>query len=212
NVYYQAGPKNIRQAVMLDVIQQMMEKPFYHRLRTLEQLGYFVWSGTYPSNKVDGFFFMVQSDTKEPVYLQKRIERFAVEFGTILDNASDAEFDNYRRTLIAKRREKSKNLMERTRKYWHIVTSQSYDFDHAEREIDALETLKKEEVIQLYRKLFLTPETVKRATIQAVGKKHEAVEPTDRKIGDVDEFKKKQTYYHNPVEDVSGRLWKKTTN
>lgn len=202
-MYYQVGPETIRQSITLDMIQQMIEKPFYHQLRTLEQLGYIVWSGHQVSGKVDGFMFIIQSNVKDPVYLQKRIEQFLAEFEDRLEQFSEEEFNEFREALIARRRETPKNLQEETHRYWQAISSGSYDFQSRESEIQALLTLTPAEVRDLFREVFIKPKSVKKISVQAVGKRHQKAKPQGRIISNPERFKKKMNFYPNPEGEIS---------
>jgi len=197
-VYYQAGPSRIRQSVALDLIQQMLEKPFYHQLRTLEQLGYLVWSGYRESSKVDGFMFLIQSNVRGPVYLQERIEQFIGQFEQQLLQMPDEEFGQYKAALIAKRREAPKNLQEETHRYWEAISAGRYDFNRLELEIRELQQINLAEVREMYRSLFIHPETRKQLTMHAVGSLHKMESARGQVIKDKRVFKQEMRFHPNP--------------
>ncbi|MBT6503304.1 MAG: hypothetical protein HOK67_25720 [Deltaproteobacteria bacterium] len=197
-IYFQAGPESIKQSVTLDMLQQMIEKPFYHQLRTVEQLGYIVWSGYRESGKVDGFVFIIQSNVKEPVYLQSRIEKFIADFGSQLDRFSEDEFSQYKEALVAKRLEMPKNLQEETNRYWGEISSGRYDFTRRDSEIDELKKLKLADIKNLFKKMFVTTGIVRKVTVQAVGKTHQKIQPQGQVISDPKIFKRQMGFYPNP--------------
>lgn len=204
-IYFQAGPETIKQSVSLDMIQQMVEKPFYHQLRTVEQLGYIVWSGYRQTGKVDGFVFIIQSNVKEPTYVQSRIESFITSFAQQLDRISEEEFMKYKEALIAKRLEMPKNLQEETHRFWRAISSGSYDFDRRNSEIKALQKLSLADVKMLFKRVFITPENVKKVTGQAVGRVHQKVQPHERVILDPKKFKREREFYPNPEGTISAK-------
>ena len=197
-LYYQAGPETIRQSVAMAVLQQIIEKPFYHQLRTLEQLGYIVWSGYREFAKVDGFVFIIQSNVKDPVYLQSRIEDFIRTFEQQLEKLPEDEFVQFKEAVIAKRRESPKNLQEETLRYWETISSGEFDFERREKEIAELESLSLQEVQQLFQRVFINPETMGRMSVQAVGSAHESRSPEGLLIENPRLFKKAREYYPNP--------------
>lgn len=205
-VYYQAGPSKTRQTVTLDMIAQLLEKPLYHQLRTIEQLGYIVWSGYRLINKVEGFYFIIQSSSKDPVYLQERIEKFLADFVLTLDQISPTEFEKFKEALIAKRQEQPKTLQEATQRYWSVISSRSYDFNHLEAEIKELKTLELEEVRRAYQALFLSKPQTKKISVQAVGQKHKLILPVDQLIKDSKSFKTEMQFYHNPDGKIAKSL------
>lgn len=201
-IYYQAGPSTIRQAVMLDVIQQIIEKPFYHRLRTIEQLGYLVWSGHQESDKVDGFMFIIQSSVKSPAGLQSRIESFVSGFESKLENLDDQAFSKYKEALIARRREAPKNLQEETGRYWETLSSGRYDFERRKKEIAVLQELKLPAVRTLYKKVFVNPASVRKLIVQGFGRSHPLEKPAGQEIQNPGTFKKEMRFYPNPEEPL----------
>ncbi|NQU66072.1 MAG: insulinase family protein, partial [SAR324 cluster bacterium] len=197
-IYFQVGPESLKQSVTMDMIQQMVEKPFYHQLRTIEQLGYLVWSGYQQTGKVDGFVFIIQSNVKDPVFVQSRIENFIKSFTQQLDRFSDTEFMKYKEALIAKRLETPKNLQEETHRFWQEISSGSYDFDRRNSEINALKELSLVDVKTLFKQVFITPETVRKITVQAVGRDHQKETPQGQVISDPKKFKMDRTFHPNP--------------
>lgn len=75
--------------------------------------------------------FRIQS-RKDPVFLEERIGAFLGSFFEQLQAMSDDEFSNRRSGLIAKKREKAKNIGEETGGYWDQIRSGYYDFFQGE--------------------------------------------------------------------------------
>ncbi len=208
DVYFQVGPESVEQSVTLDMIQQILEKPFYHQLRTIEQLGYLVWSGYRSSNKVDGFNFIIQSSSREPVYLQERIDNFIKNFKTDLNKISKDQFEQFRESLIARREELPKNLEEETQRYWGAITSTRFDFQNRDKEIEALKRLTLDDVKRAYTEIFLMPSNTKRVNIQAIGKNHQRLKPSGTVIKDLKEYRRNITYYSNPPGEIKTHLYR----
>ncbi|MBU2514482.1 insulinase family protein [bacterium] len=206
-ILYQAGPGSIEQSAILDLIQQIVEKPFYHQLRTIEQLGYLVWSGYQQVNKVDGFYFIIQSGIKDPVYLQERIESFVKGFYPTLSGLSNDDFSQFKESLISTKLEPPKNLGEETLRYWNEISSGSYEFDRIEKEISALRKLTLDDVIEAYHSIFIKTETEKKISIQAFGKNHKMKLPQDTPIIDVKKFKSGMSFYPNPRGEFKNRIY-----
>jgi insulysin len=72
--YYQIGPENTRDDVLLNLFVQINKTTFYDQLRTKEQLGYIVWADAISSANIQGFRVIVQSSNYDPVHLDERIE------------------------------------------------------------------------------------------------------------------------------------------
>jgi len=201
-LYYQLGPQTAQQTVLVDLLQQILEKPFYHQLRTIEQLGYLVWSGQRVNNKIDGMFFMIQSSDRAPDYLQARIKLFLSNFRKTLSELPPQEFEKFRASAIAKREEKPKNLAEATQYFWDVIATQKYDFQYREKEIAVLKRVELKEIVALYDNMLLQSETVKEISVQAVGKNHKVSTLEANLITSPSKFKGTLTFYDNPTGSV----------
>lgn len=206
-LYYQVGTDSVRQTVLLDMIQQIIEKPFYHQLRTVEQLGYLVWSGYRQSNKVDGLYFIIQSGVKDPIFLEERIDRFLTSYLDELKGLSDTEFDQFREALISKRKEKPKNLNEESHRYWSEIVSKRYDFNRLEKEIEQLKSLNLSQVIDAYKTYIVNSDTNKKISIHAFGKNHPFRSGNGRLISAVKKFKSEMDYYPNLSGKINTRIY-----
>jgi len=113
------------------MLDQLTHEPAFDQLRTKEQLGYVVYSGTKASPTTIGFRFVIQSE-KNPQYLETRIEAFLVYFGKMLADMNDTEFESNRRSLIVKHLEKAKNLDQETGRHWNQINNEYYDFEYGE--------------------------------------------------------------------------------
>ena len=83
-IYFQPNNQNAENAIainsMLLVLETVMAEKMYYELRTKDQLGYLV--AVYKKNTcgIAGLSFVIQSATKSPIYLQKRILDFIDTF------------------------------------------------------------------------------------------------------------------------------------
>ena len=208
-LYHQAGKSDPRKKVLLDFLSTVMEKPFYNQLRTVEQLGYLVWSGDREQFQVGGFFFLIQSSSKDPGFLRERIEKFQKGFEQKIDSLTQKEFDRFKDSLIEKRRQKPKNLYEETMKYWNSIEDESYDFEFLEKEIAQLEKLTLGDLKKMYGKLFINPETANQLSVYAIGNGHELNGEKNDFIKDVKSFKKSKDFYPNPKGKLNKALYLK---
>jgi len=72
---YQIGEDLAKENMALGLYSQILKEPCFNVLRTQEQLGYIVFSGTRNVGGVTGFTVLVQS-AKKPRFLNHRIEEF----------------------------------------------------------------------------------------------------------------------------------------
>lgn len=110
------------------LLDQILHEPAFDQLRTKEQLGYVVFSGSRSSWTTQGFRFLIQSEKTAP-YLDSRIEAFLSGYEKTLGEMSESEFEGHKRSLIVKRLEKMKNLDQETNRHWTQIYGEYYDFE-----------------------------------------------------------------------------------
>lgn len=161
-----------RQRVVLELFAAMASEPAFNQLRTREQLGYIVFSGTRMTRTSVGFRMLVQSE-RTSALLKQRMDRFLVSLGEIIENYSDEQFNKYVASLISKKQEKFKNLGEEADAYNVQISSGYYNFGVHEEDVEALQTVTKREVLDLFYKV-ISPQAKDRAVLVA---SHNAVAP-----------------------------------
>jgi insulysin len=109
------------------LLGQMTDEPCFNQLRTIEQLGYVVFSGPSFHNIWSGYRILIQSE-KDCRYLESRIENFLNTFDLTLNDMSEEDFESHKRAIINKRLAKLKNLSSENNMFWNHIYSDSYDF------------------------------------------------------------------------------------
>lgn len=126
NLYTGSRSDVINRAQLL-LIGQMTDEPCFNQLRTIEQLGYVVFSGPSFQETWSGYRILIQSE-KDCRYLEGRIEQFLTEFGDTLKNMTEEEFDGHKKAIINKRLAKLKNLGQEDNRFWNHIFSETLDF------------------------------------------------------------------------------------
>lgn len=176
-VIYQIGLRNIQQDVILDLLAQIISTPFYSQLRTVEQLGYLVFSRARRDNNINSLSFIIQSDTKTPQFIQGRIDLFMQQFYDVLEQTSDEEISTHISGLRATIEEKDKHLKDEAVRFWREVMARQYLFDRAERKLEALATLKKSDLLHFFENyLLLSSQNCRRMIIQYLSQRHGAMD------------------------------------
>ena len=145
-VYLQVGIDERPRTMVLELVAQALTKPAYHQLRTVEQLGYIVFSGVRHDLGVVGFRVLVQSSEKDAAELDARIECFLGTVGALLDAMGDDEFGNHKKALIDLKLEKDKKLRQESGRYWSEIPLGTYDFERSELDAEALKAITKADV------------------------------------------------------------------
>ena len=154
-VYWQTGVCDPEEEVLLDLVSDILDKPVFHELRTVQQLGYVVSSFAYSLHGVQGWWVIVQSSTlRSPWPVAERImqllpqlsrERFgmveAADGPTAVPEAHlNAEsLGTYITALIDRKRERDRNLTERCMRWWSEIDRGTFVYARRERELQILE-------------------------------------------------------------------------
>lgn len=127
-VYYQCGAQNTRNNAILELFCQVINESCFNVLRTQEQLGYIVASGSRNFGGVQGVRIIVQSD-KSPVHLDERIENFVSITENCLNQMTDEEFKTHVEALALIKLEEPKRMSKQSDIYWNEISSHQYNFD-----------------------------------------------------------------------------------
>ena len=132
------------------LLAQMTEEIGFDQLRTKEQLGYIVFTGTKVSATTIGYRVIIQSE-RPTSYLEERINAFLAFFGKSLDEMSEDEFESHKKSLINKRLEKLKNLDQESARFWNHITLEYLDFLQRDHDVEFIKPLKKSDMIQFFK-------------------------------------------------------------
>jgi len=193
--YYMVGPETLETRVLVDLIDQMTIEPAYNQLRTLEQLGYTVGSGTRVTHGVLGFVVFVQSYQYHPQHLDERIEAFLAQFDSTLETMDQEEFQRHVEALISLKSQKDKCLYDEAIRWWDHIWNRNYELTWRERQIERLRTTTLPEVRTFYRQVLgHGSEARKKVTIQVHGSdhaiKHDEVVKSLRDVDCIKTFKR----------------------
>ncbi len=113
---------NLQLRALLDLTDQLIYEPCYDTLRTKQQLGYSVSSGTRLTHGVLGFCVTVVSAAYPPGHVEERIEAFLGGFGAVLDAMSEEEYERNRAALIANKLQRDSSLGHESDRHWEQVS------------------------------------------------------------------------------------------
>eukprot|EP00286_Rhodomonas_abbreviata_P006745 CAMPEP_0181324180 /NCGR_PEP_ID=MMETSP1101-20121128/20210_1 /TAXON_ID=46948 /ORGANISM="Rhodomonas abbreviata, Strain Caron Lab Isolate" /LENGTH=1003 /DNA_ID=CAMNT_0023432315 /DNA_START=70 /DNA_END=3081 /DNA_ORIENTATION=+ len=146
SVQFQLGESDLRQAVLLELLCQVMDKEMYGQLRTQEQLGYIVAAVSNTKWQVGALRCIVQS-VHPPQYLETRLEVFLAAFGKKLESElTEEEFAEHIDSLVTKKLEKDRNATKKCERLMIEVCSHEYMFDRREKGAELLRGCKKEDL------------------------------------------------------------------
>ncbi|SGY41131.1 BQ5605_C003g02474 [Microbotryum silenes-dioicae] len=148
----------------LSLFATIVSEPLFDTLRTQQQLGYIVSSGTRRSIGFIAFRLIVQSD-RDATYVEQRVDDFWSEYLTVLETMSDEEFGKYRSAVVSKKLEDHKNMWEESSFFWLAIQAGWYDFEQKARDATVVESLTKDDIIDFFKRHFLDKENRRRISV-----------------------------------------------
>jgi insulysin len=153
----------IRIEALGKIVVQLINEPAFDELRTKEQLGYLVHSGLNKIGDLLSVQVIIQSNHKDPPYLDQSIETFLINYREKLISLTQDELDTNKKSVCDELLEKYKNLNNETSAHWEEIKSGTYFFDR-NKEIASYisNNITLNEVIEFYDSLFSYSSTTRR--------------------------------------------------
>lgn len=142
----QLGPRDHRTEAIARVAENYLDTRFYSELRTRQQLGYVVWSGSTLSNDGQGLFFLIQSGTHDAMDIEGRAETYLTDALPAIRDLGDEEFSTMKQSIITELREADTDMAERTSRIEYEALNLGGQFDWRESVVAEIEKLTKEDV------------------------------------------------------------------
>ncbi|GMH83013.1 hypothetical protein TrST_g610 [Triparma strigata] len=153
NLVMQAKNVDTRSNLMMEIACAVLGERFYEELRTVKQLGYVVNLGCKALGDGRGVVFTVMSGEYGSPALEKAIEEFLNSSGDILSKVGDAEFKRVVQGLGERKSESDKRLGQEFMRNWAEIVSQKLTFDRRENEVKILPSIKKDEVVNVWKEM-----------------------------------------------------------
>ena len=154
-VYFQFGKDDnssdaVRQRMLVDLLEQILEEPFYNRIRTKEQFGYIVSCGARWTHGVLGMSFQVVTACKSADETSSRIDDFLSSFRSELQSMDRQTFMEHLVALAKNKLESYESLEEETSCYWSEIIECRHDYEAYRKEVQCLKTITKEQVVKAF--------------------------------------------------------------
>ncbi|KAI1883309.1 hypothetical protein AGOR_G00243870 [Albula goreensis] len=152
-VYYQSGPKALKEHTLMELLVMHMEEPCFDFLRTKETLGYHVYPTCRNTSGVLGFSVTVETQATKfnSELVEQKIEEFLVCFGNKMSALTDEAFRTQVTALIKLKECEDTHLGEEVDRNWFEVVTQQYVFNRLNREVEALKQMTKAELLSWFQ-------------------------------------------------------------
>lgn len=187
------GPDTPENRAAALFINNLMEEPFFTEMRTRQQLGYIVWSFTFPQE--DELFggFVIQSADYPADALGEKVSAFLETVPDLLLELPAEDFASIVAGARAQAEEKDKSIAERASRFFLRAFEFDEDWDRQAKTLEALDRLTPESVATVLNRM-LAPETSRVRTILAFAREHEPAEGTSASYDDVERWKRSQKF------------------
>ena len=164
-MYYQLGPYSDRSVVLLDLLEAVLEEPFFDQLRTKQQLGYSVGCGCKNTFGVVGFAFSVVSSSFSMAHVQAAILTFVQSVPGLIRAMPKADWKDHLEALISEKEAPDTALSGAAAFNWDEISDQRFDFTSRAKHAKMLADVSKEDLAALAEEL-LAPATRKLLAVQ----------------------------------------------
>jgi len=203
--YFQVGSYNIKEEMILNILNSILHEKVFNQIRTKEQLGYIVGTRVLKLSGVSGFLFIVQSGVKEPVYLDNRIENFIQEiWKEELFHMNKTELDQYKESVQTDLTKPPNSLSDLSSLFWNEITTRDFLFNRSALQLTKLNGTDMSDLITFCVKYLFDVTTRRRLSIHVVGDPALLPSPASfpqKEIMDIGLFKKNSELYSIPAAD-----------
>ena len=143
---YQVGHSDLSTRMAAELIARAVQNLFYTEMRTKQELGYIVFSGTYNRENTQNLIFIIQSGTHAAEDLTQRAEACIATFPEVFAAMPEAQFEAIRASLIEDRRKAPKTIGAKAGQFFDAAFAKEGQFGWIEHEVAALQQLTREAV------------------------------------------------------------------
>jgi len=154
-LYIQGDNKDIATRARFALLNQILSTPFFHELRTRQQLGYIVFSTPMTLLEAPALAFNVQSPNTTAENIVSAIEGFIGTASNTLNTLDEATLNSHKRALIGKIMEKDLRLSQRSNRYWREIDRENFKFDTREQLVAAIKAIDLVYLNESYQREFI---------------------------------------------------------
>lgn len=151
----------------------VIQEPLFDTLRNKEQLAYDVGFTMRDNFGILGYSITVNS--QEPKFtvdhVDDRIEHFRRELITIIETMAEPHFDEIKASLAKVKLTEDNKLKDEVQRNWAEITTDEYEFDRTQKEVQYLSTITKEHLLEFYRMHYGDAE--RKLSVQVIGNAQE---------------------------------------
>jgi secreted Zn-dependent insulinase-like peptidase len=168
-VVYSPLPTRDDNLVALTMVTSHLLSPlFFQEMRTDKQYGYLVGVGYVPINRYPGIAFYIQSPHTDAIVLTKAIDDFVTNCLEVLNDLNDDDWSHLIHGLAGQLQEKDNNLRIKSQRFWAAICNKDLQFTHKEQLVDAILSLKFDQVIEFIKNHLMTLSNPDRVILMSI--------------------------------------------
>ena len=175
------------------ILNQAIKRPFFTEMRTNQQLGYIVWSGTRRIDDFYNLFFVIQSGVYSADELNARAEDYINKLPDIVSELDGETFESLRKSSIEELEKKPKTIYERAMKSKDIIFEFESHFGRDNETIDALKIIQQSDVVN-FLGAAINEATRKMVTGLSFAKNHDNTTKVKSSFSNLDTWKASRVY------------------
>jgi insulysin len=188
------GPNDLATRMQADLLDNFISQPFYSEMRTRQQLGYIVWSGTYKDDFNVYLTFIIQSGTQSADQLKLKALAFLPNLIDQFKALPAPEFEALKKAVREKLLEKPKSIPEKASIFFNLAYNEEGQFNLNQKLIEHLDLISADTVLNVLSRC-LDKNSEKSITLECYAKGSFPKDtPTDQTISKL----KKSLFYQKP--------------
>lgn len=150
-IYYQSPSKDAANSALYLLANHIFSSPFFHDLRTEQQLGYMVGTSNLQLNRHPGLVFYIQSSVMSPAGLVHAIDHFIDEFYLQLLSMNEQSWQDNKISLMHQCEEKDTNQRSRSLRLWNAIGNRDFSFQFQLKVAEQINQITKAEFLRFIR-------------------------------------------------------------
>ncbi len=172
SLYIQGADQSVSERAYMSLLSQIVQTPFFSDLRSVQKLGYVVYSYYLPVGRVPGIMFVIQSPDVVPTDMNEAIDKFLNEFPQWFEQeVMDDDFEAYKDGLVGQLLKAHDSLTEKSEIYWTSIDQKEFAFDFREAMAEAIKQIDRESFDQYVNELLLN-QSRRRLVVLGYGNNH----------------------------------------
>ncbi len=188
-----AGLDTPERRMLLNIVGNLIEAPYFTEMRTRQQLGYVVWSGAFSREDELNLLFLIQSGDYDPLELKSRSDAMLADLPAMVASMPEEAFIEARDAVRSQLLEKPTSIAEKAAIFFNRAFVLNEDWDRQAEALEALEGVTREAVIAFLSEV-LDPDQIRSRTVYLFARQHGELADQIEAISNIQEWKEARSF------------------